>query len=732
MTDKRYLSFYNQIKNQNMHPITLIHAYGNYICSHYEQVKEAYIGFLESGSYHLGKIDCGDIVDTLHPASMLKDSIKQMTYDIYKDMYSLEDILVLDHVFTSGFPYVVPAKLSEFFIGHHIDGPLLLLHLFYDGILIGDLFFTLGDNDNQDHDDLINELTFIRHNLETLLWPLLSRENSNQILSFLDVTESLLNSKHYQTSDTSGFMARLLDIVFESTNEPDYGSALLFEEGFWTYTHAIGHDRDKLMSIRIPDRAFSTSLSTLDELQEVSPKIFIIDEILENKSQSIDDYSLAIFKTIQDASMPIEKTIQLYIYLEGRLKGVLSLDIKKGSDKTFTNKTIDTLKRLRLLGQVLFTYSTMISKSESFEKLTVLISKLLVVEGTQIDFMKDFLKLLVENLFEVKYASAYLRDSSGIHFLEAIGHDLKGLQNLRLKPDYFVSAEVIKANNILKEKQYNVNPNLSATLLSDLLKFAKNTMPDDVYQEYERVNKPIKDGLIAQIHLEKDVYMYISCDIPLRSPLTFSEDTIHLFSILTNLGFSFISNQYFIDKYKKLNQELETIIKDRTDALRKSNAKLRALVERDSMTGLYNHKSIIKSLEKALEQDQDVSIFLFDIDFFKKVNDTFGHQVGDLVLVRISEMLLEDPDVKAGRYGGEEFMLIIRNTDLPEAITYCQRILTRISKYPFIEGHTVTISGGVVTGNSTTASKMIRTADTLLYEAKNGGRNQLKYNYSIN
>ncbi len=729
MAFKEYYTFYNQLTGMDQSPVMLMNAFGHFICSHFQEITSGYIGFLEYGSYRVGKIDCHMDIPSDDSLSILNYSMKQMTYDVSKDMYSLSEIELLTENYSAAFPYINPLKLNVFIESQEVTSPVIVLRLFMGDFLIGDLIFltelrTLSET-------MTETLSFFRHNLQALLVPLLTSETKNQIQAFLDMTDSLLNSRHYQTTDTGSFMARLLDIIFESTKEPDYGSALLYEEGYWTYIHTIGHDLDQLSSIKIPDSVFSPDMASSKNHVEVSPRIFITNNILSRDNTDSDPYRHHIFRVIEKGSKPIAQTIQLHIYLEGQLKGVLALDIGTSSDKVFTKTTIDVLKRIRLLGQVLFTYSNMVSRSESFEKLTTLISKLLIVEGTQMDFLKDFLKLLVENLYEVKYATAYLRDSKGIHFLEAIGHDLKGLQSLQLKPEYFVSDDIIKSHNILEEKSIQSNPNLSATLLSDLFSYAKASMPDDIYLSYTKVSQPIKDGLVAQMHLEKDMYMYITCDIPGGSPLSFSDDTIHLFSMLINLGFSFISNQYFIDKYKNLNLELENIIQQRTEALRKSNEKLRDLVERDSLTGLFNHNAIISRLTAALQKEVDVSIFLFDIDFFKKVNDEFGHQTGDMVLHKISEFLLEDLKVTAGRYGGEEFMLVMQDTDLPEAITYAQHILNRIEAYPFIKNRVITISGGVVTGKNTSGAKMIKTADTLLYEAKNAGRNQIKYNYCI-
>lgn len=297
-----------------------------------------------------------------------------------------------------------------------------------------------------------------------------------------------------------------------------------------------------------------------------------------------------------------------------------------------------------------------------------------------------------------------------------------------MKPEYFVSKELIVKNNILSTK-YHPNTQLNAALFSDLQKHAMINMPEEIYHRYMKASKPIKDGLISQIQLDDDVFMYISCDIRKDSSVNFSQDSIKLFSILNNLGFTFISNRYFIDKYQTLTEKLESIIDKRTMELEESNRQLKAIVNRDSLTGLLNHKSIIEKLKHMTDQGQDLSIFLLDIDHFKKVNDTYGHQAGDQVLAKLSRMLKEDKNIIPGRYGGEEFLIILPKMDLPEAITYCQGFLNRVEHTNFIENHSITVSGGVVTSDQCSAMNLIKMADTLLYEAKSKGRNQIKYNY---
>ncbi len=106
------------------------------------------------------------------------------------------------------------------------------------------------------------------------------------------------------------------------------------------------------------------------------------------------------------------------------------------------------------------------------------------------------------------------------------------------------------------------------------------------------------------------------------------------------------------------------------EELKDKNMRLEHLVKEDGLTGLYNHKSIMETLDKEIERAQryntPLSIIMFDIDKFKAVNDTYGHHIGDEVLEKLGSYLKNmsrDFDI-AGRYGGEEFIIILPETDM--------------------------------------------------------------------
>ncbi|MBB3263904.1 two-component system cell cycle response regulator [Azospirillum sp. OGB3] len=157
----------------------------------------------------------------------------------------------------------------------------------------------------------------------------------------------------------------------------------------------------------------------------------------------------------------------------------------------------------------------------------------------------------------------------------------------------------------------------------------------------------------------------------------------------------------------------------------------------DSLTGVFNRRYINahlpRLLERAIDNHKPVAILLFDIDHFKVVNDSYGHTVGDEVLKEVSSRAsrnLRTFDLVA-RLGGEEFVVILPDTDAEAALTVAERLRTRIADTLFkvtadVGEIPVTVSIGVAVGGrlGDTAEGLIRRADEALYEAKRAGRNR--------
>ncbi|GHC29157.1 hypothetical protein GCM10010082_23490 [Kushneria pakistanensis] len=167
-------------------------------------------------------------------------------------------------------------------------------------------------------------------------------------------------------------------------------------------------------------------------------------------------------------------------------------------------------------------------------------------------------------------------------------------------------------------------------------------------------------------------------------------------------------------------------------ALEEKNVRLEYLATHDELTGIRNRRFGISSLEAALEQAErqsmDISVALLDIDHFKRVNDDYGHTVGDQVLQQFAEVLsrqLRASDILV-RWGGEEFMLILPGIDLAGALQALERLRHTLAlEYLSPRGLQVTFSAGIVNGRGLKSNALVEMVDQKLYQAKGRGRDRI-------
>jgi len=173
------------------------------------------------------------------------------------------------------------------------------------------------------------------------------------------------------------------------------------------------------------------------------------------------------------------------------------------------------------------------------------------------------------------------------------------------------------------------------------------------------------------------------------------------------------------------------------DELENKNTRLEEMVKKDSLTNLYNHRHFHESMniafDECMQRSAPLSCIVCDIDHFKKINDTYGHQAGDSILQSLALLFLSrirTGDV-ASRYGGEEFAFILPDTGISEAAVLAEKIRHDVACASFDVADTdisITISMGVAAvpaGPVTTHTELIRLADDALYTAKQTGRNKV-------
>jgi two-component system cell cycle response regulator len=173
------------------------------------------------------------------------------------------------------------------------------------------------------------------------------------------------------------------------------------------------------------------------------------------------------------------------------------------------------------------------------------------------------------------------------------------------------------------------------------------------------------------------------------------------------------------------------------DRLRENVSRSMALAVTDSLTGLYNRRYMLSHLETLIARGEGaskpVSAMILDIDFFKSVNDTHGHGAGDVVLAEFAARIgrnVRGVDL-AARMGGEEFVVVMPDTDVSAATMIAERLRHAIADEPFAIGEggplNMTVSIGVAASEGTgeTSEKLLKRADDALYQAKRDGRNRV-------
>ncbi len=172
---------------------------------------------------------------------------------------------------------------------------------------------------------------------------------------------------------------------------------------------------------------------------------------------------------------------------------------------------------------------------------------------------------------------------------------------------------------------------------------------------------------------------------------------------------------------------------------RLQNCELDRVSKRDPLTGLGNRRSLDETLatcERNASVGEELALVLLDIDHFKMLNDALGHQAGDICLARVAGVIqaqLRDRADHAFRFGGEEFLILLRATNLSTAVVVAERMLCAIKEaaipHPAVSpGAIVTASFGVASatlGAETRAAEILADADAALYAAKRNGRNQV-------
>ena len=186
-----------------------------------------------------------------------------------------------------------------------------------------------------------------------------------------------------------------------------------------------------------------------------------------------------------------------------------------------------------------------------------------------------------------------------------------------------------------------------------------------------------------------------------------------------------------VQRHISLVKRLATFINVAMKELREVNRQLAKASVTDELTQLCNRREMNSRISACQEEKKIFSLIMLDIDNFKRINDTFGHDLGDAVLQDLSELIrrsIKGMDAAiGGRWGGEEFMLLLPDTDINKAANVAESLRASVEAHAFKTGKPVTISLGVVDSrNYTTVSAIYHDVDAALYAAKAAGKNRIE------
>lgn len=249
--------------------------------------------------------------------------------------------------------------------------------------------------------------------------------------------------------------------------------------------------------------------------------------------------------------------------------------------------------------------------------------------------------------------------------------------------------------------------------------------------EYEMSDAAKNSVIVLDLTLGKLKEMSMVTKFPL--PVLVVADEMPEDTVIRAEAYDFVINP--VSEYE-MDVRLKNLLK-----IKELKDKVSNISTTDELTGLHNRKFLLERLEsemsRAKRYNSNVSCILFDIDFFKVVNDMYGYEWGDVLLKKIAEMLLNlarKEDVVT-RYGDEEFMVLLPDTTEEKAYVFAERFRSDVERMSFIpageeERHPVKISGGIssypqLEQVDENANSIIRYAEHALYNAKKRGKNRI-------
>ncbi|MDJ1183585.1 sensor domain-containing diguanylate cyclase [Roseofilum casamattae] len=255
---------------------------------------------------------------------------------------------------------------------------------------------------------------------------------------------------------------------------------------------------------------------------------------------------------------------------------------------------------------------------------------------------------------------------------------------------------------------------------------------DREFSMYSLICAPLKtqQGILGAIQISSD------------RPMQYTAQDLKLFMALASQAAASIQNALFYKQLEEYSRTLEVKVAERTAALERANQELNRLAHLDGLTKVANRRCFEDVFQKEwyrlAEEKQPLSIIVCDVDYFKRYNDTYGHQMGDECLQAIATTIattLTNPTDLVARYGGEEFVVIMPNAQASNAWMIAQNIEREIRQLGIehkasLVSPLITLSMGIssiVPHNAISSQEFFEIADRALYDAKKQGRDRVVF-----
>lgn len=459
----------------------------------------------------------------------------------------------------------------------------------------------------------------------------------------------------------------------------------------------------KLAQFYYDNKNYHLSLSYLNQIQFLPEKI--TTKLIDFNMLFLYGKNHLVLFSYEEANLFFEKAYDIYINNKTIIKDEKVIDLiyflvnNKINTKKFNeaNSYLEKIKKFKLTDKWLFNFSLLeikiLYETKLFNKAILLINKMENLELTnknKIDLLIFKFYILYNSNFNDTSINMLIselsllepeKDNKDYNYIMYLYHKKKG--NFELALTFFENYQKIYSDFFEFNFKHNTN---------ELRKSLENEVKES------NLKSTLKESKINRILFEKNMQIKKQQNL-----------IITCFLIISIVFIIILVRNIFIKK------------------------KLKKYTEIDDLTKIYNRRFLSKIAHELHNQKNDYSLIIFDLDNFKNINDTYGHQFGDDVLIKVTEesrKILRNNDY-FGRYGGEEFVVFLPNTNIEDTIEIADRIRIAISNIDFIYDNkkvNVTASFGVNSFDpELNVNEVFEIADKRLYKSKDNGKNIISY-----